>query len=171
MVRLEEVEDEAFVEKPESSKDDILLADDDADYTDTGKPAPKVLTGCARSIDTSFISSPTHDSVPCSQSAYSYHPHHPSPSLTIHLLTHPLHRQFHLRRRAHNPHGTRRVPNRPHPGPKRHNPTPDARETILRSVNDPQRHFQSRQFRREIPLGGLHERAAIGTAVCAGVPG
>lgn len=37
MVRLEEVEDEAFVEKPESSKDDALLVDDDADYTDTGK--------------------------------------------------------------------------------------------------------------------------------------
>lgn len=37
MVRLEEVEDETFVDKPESSKDDVLLADDDADYTDTGK--------------------------------------------------------------------------------------------------------------------------------------
>ena len=36
MVRLEEVEDESFVEKPESSKDDVLLMDDDADYTDTG---------------------------------------------------------------------------------------------------------------------------------------
>lgn len=38
MVRLEEVEDESFVEKPESSKDDVLLMDDDADYTDTGMP-------------------------------------------------------------------------------------------------------------------------------------
>ena len=36
MVRLEEVEDETFVEKPEASRDDVLLADDDADYTDTG---------------------------------------------------------------------------------------------------------------------------------------
>lgn len=35
MVRLEEVEDESFVDKPESSKDDVLLMDDDADYTDT----------------------------------------------------------------------------------------------------------------------------------------
>lgn len=37
MVRLEEVEDEAFVDKPASTKDDALLMDDDADYTDTGK--------------------------------------------------------------------------------------------------------------------------------------
>lgn len=37
MVRLEEVEDESFLEKPASSKDDVLLADDDADYTDTGE--------------------------------------------------------------------------------------------------------------------------------------
>lgn len=36
MVHLEVVEDEAFVEKPQSSKDDALLVDDDADYTDTG---------------------------------------------------------------------------------------------------------------------------------------
>lgn len=36
MVRLEEVEDESFVDKPESSRDDVLLVDDDADYTDTG---------------------------------------------------------------------------------------------------------------------------------------
>jgi len=39
MVRLEEVEDETFIEKPESSRHDVLLADDDADYTDTGKPS------------------------------------------------------------------------------------------------------------------------------------
>lgn len=44
MVRLEEVEDETFVEKPVSSKDDVLLADDDADYTDTGKPSPHGAT-------------------------------------------------------------------------------------------------------------------------------
>jgi len=35
MVRLEEVEDEAFIDKPASTKDDALLMDDDADYTDT----------------------------------------------------------------------------------------------------------------------------------------
>ncbi|RMZ76698.1 hypothetical protein DV737_g4680, partial [Chaetothyriales sp. CBS 132003] len=35
MVRLEEVEDETFVEKPSGTKDDALLADDDDDYTDT----------------------------------------------------------------------------------------------------------------------------------------
>ncbi|KAK5093190.1 mitochondrial import receptor subunit Tom22 [Exophiala xenobiotica] len=35
MVRLEEVEDETFVEKPSSAGDEVLLADDDADYTDT----------------------------------------------------------------------------------------------------------------------------------------
>lgn len=37
MVRLEEVEDETFVFKPEGTKDNAILADDDEDYTDTGK--------------------------------------------------------------------------------------------------------------------------------------
>lgn len=36
MVKLEELEDEHFVEKPETTKDGALLADDDEDYTDTG---------------------------------------------------------------------------------------------------------------------------------------
>ncbi|RMZ89388.1 hypothetical protein DV736_g3377, partial [Chaetothyriales sp. CBS 134916] len=45
MVRLEEVEDEAFVEKPLGTKDDALLADDDDDYTDTGSSfSPSVST-------------------------------------------------------------------------------------------------------------------------------
>lgn len=46
MVRLEEVEDETFLDKPESSKYDTLL-EDDADYTDTGKSPPS-LTYCAQ---------------------------------------------------------------------------------------------------------------------------
>jgi hypothetical protein len=37
MVKLTEVEDEHFAEKPATTKDDALLAnDDDDDYTDTG---------------------------------------------------------------------------------------------------------------------------------------
>jgi hypothetical protein len=37
MVKLTEVEDEHFTEKPATTKDDALLAsDDDDDYTDTG---------------------------------------------------------------------------------------------------------------------------------------
>ena len=40
MVRLEEVEDETFVEKPEGSKSGALLVDDDDDYTDTGTLLP-----------------------------------------------------------------------------------------------------------------------------------
>lgn len=36
MVKLEELEDEHFINRPATSKDDILLADDDDDYTDTG---------------------------------------------------------------------------------------------------------------------------------------
>lgn len=36
MVKLEELEDEHFINKPVGSKDDALLADDDEDYTDTG---------------------------------------------------------------------------------------------------------------------------------------
>ena len=36
MVRLEELEDEHFVLKPEATADGALLADDDEDYTDTG---------------------------------------------------------------------------------------------------------------------------------------
>lgn len=36
MVKLEELEDEHFLEKPATTKDDTLLADDDEDYTDTG---------------------------------------------------------------------------------------------------------------------------------------
>lgn len=35
MVRLEELEDEHFVNKPETTRDGALLADDDEDYTDT----------------------------------------------------------------------------------------------------------------------------------------
>ncbi|KAJ9602817.1 mitochondrial import receptor subunit Tom22 [Cladophialophora chaetospira] len=35
MVRLEELEDEHFVSKPETTGDGALLADDDEDYTDT----------------------------------------------------------------------------------------------------------------------------------------
>lgn len=40
MVKLTEVEDEHFAEKPTPSKDDTLLAsedEDDEDFTDTGK--------------------------------------------------------------------------------------------------------------------------------------
>jgi hypothetical protein len=36
MVRLEELEDEHFVNKPEATADGALLADDDEDFTDTG---------------------------------------------------------------------------------------------------------------------------------------
>jgi len=36
MVKLTEVEDEHFSEKPATTKDNALLADDDDDYTDTG---------------------------------------------------------------------------------------------------------------------------------------
>lgn len=50
MVRLEEVEDETFVEKPESSKYDELLVDDDADYTDTGKHQDESLCTLSTSI-------------------------------------------------------------------------------------------------------------------------
>ncbi|KAK5049125.1 hypothetical protein LTR84_005548 [Exophiala bonariae] len=35
MVKLEELEDEHFINRPVGSKDDVLLADDDEDYTDT----------------------------------------------------------------------------------------------------------------------------------------
>jgi len=35
MVKLEELEDEHFVYKPDTTKDGALLADDDEDYTDT----------------------------------------------------------------------------------------------------------------------------------------
>lgn len=38
MVKLHEVEDEAFTDKPTASKNDALLvSDDEEDYTDTGK--------------------------------------------------------------------------------------------------------------------------------------
>lgn len=42
MVKLTEVEDEHFKEKPTSAKDNVLLAsDDEDDYTDTGtQPNP-----------------------------------------------------------------------------------------------------------------------------------
>jgi hypothetical protein len=41
MVKLTEVEDEHFAEKPAATKNDALLAsDDDDDYTDTGTAAP-----------------------------------------------------------------------------------------------------------------------------------
>lgn len=39
MVKLTEVEDEHFSEKPATIKGDALLADDDDDYTDTGMTA------------------------------------------------------------------------------------------------------------------------------------
>lgn len=37
MVKLTEVEDEHFAEKPSTTKNDALLMSDDEDYTDTGK--------------------------------------------------------------------------------------------------------------------------------------
>jgi hypothetical protein len=41
MVKLTEVEDEHFADKPSTTKDDALLAsDDDDDYTDTGTTIP-----------------------------------------------------------------------------------------------------------------------------------
>ena len=59
MVKLTEVEDEHFAEKPAATKDDTLLAsDDDDDYTDTGTRLPltqlivfktsRRLTNCGR---------------------------------------------------------------------------------------------------------------------------
>lgn len=45
MVKLEVVEDEAFLEKPESSKNNALLQDeDDDDFTDTGTSLPLLLS-------------------------------------------------------------------------------------------------------------------------------
>ncbi|OAL37654.1 hypothetical protein AYO20_03161 [Fonsecaea nubica] len=39
MVKLEELEDEHFINKPDTTKDGALLADDDEDYTDTVVPS------------------------------------------------------------------------------------------------------------------------------------
>lgn len=46
MVKLTEVEDEHFQEKPSTSKDDALLVSDeeDDDYTDTGNYSPDNTT-------------------------------------------------------------------------------------------------------------------------------
>ena len=57
MVKLEELEDEHFVYKPETTRDGALLADDDDDFTDTGKTVP-YLNFFAFTRDT--ISSVTH---------------------------------------------------------------------------------------------------------------
>lgn len=40
MVKLTEVEDEHFTEKPKTTTDGALLADDDDEYTDTGMSRP-----------------------------------------------------------------------------------------------------------------------------------
>ena len=41
MVKLEVVDDEAFLEKPETSKNGALFQEeDDDDFTDTGAPSP-----------------------------------------------------------------------------------------------------------------------------------
>jgi hypothetical protein len=48
MVKLTEVEDEHFAEKPATTKDDALLAnDDDDDYTDTGRSLQEL---CSASV-------------------------------------------------------------------------------------------------------------------------
>lgn len=78
MVRLEEVEDETFVEKSESSRDDVLLADDDADYTDTGKQylrthqiiAGELLASLYRSELISHQKSPSHLNTTIPRSIY-----------------------------------------------------------------------------------------------------
>ena len=38
MVKLEVVEDEAFLDRPDASKNGALFQDDDDDFTDTGNP-------------------------------------------------------------------------------------------------------------------------------------
>lgn len=43
MVKLEELEDEHFLNKPETTSDGALLADDDDDYTDTGMYAMRMF--------------------------------------------------------------------------------------------------------------------------------
>lgn len=50
MVKLTEVEDEHYSEKPSTLGDEVLLADDDDDYTDTGMPH-------LHSVDTSTLPS------------------------------------------------------------------------------------------------------------------
>ena len=43
MVKLEVVEDEAFLDKPETANDGALFQEDDDDYTDTGTTHPSML--------------------------------------------------------------------------------------------------------------------------------
>lgn len=50
MVKLTEVEDEHFTEKPATTKDDALLADDDDDYTDTDSEISS-----ASDLDTAYM--------------------------------------------------------------------------------------------------------------------
>lgn len=52
MVKLEELEDEHFLEKPSVTKDEALLADDDDDYTDTGKTTSRSLAVPLERINT-----------------------------------------------------------------------------------------------------------------------
>lgn len=44
MVRLEELEDEHFINKPDTTSDGALLVDDDEDYTDTGMLLASLFT-------------------------------------------------------------------------------------------------------------------------------
>ena len=61
MVKLTEVEDEHFAEKPASTKDNSLLADDDDDdYTDTGINSPSRFGGIKAYFSAASKSPITH---------------------------------------------------------------------------------------------------------------
>lgn len=163
MVRLEEVEDEAFVEKPESSKDDALLVDDDADYTDTGEhtvlPSPRTHSGTSQQ-KLSCARSPCH-----LQHLHARTLLHPRHFLTIHRLRNL--RSFRSRRRR----IPRRIHLRTYLRPPRHDRAPDPRQNRKHYLDRHLCNIERCTIRWKGFMGYLHKCIAVGTSICACIPG
>lgn len=91
MVKLHEVEDEAFTDKPAPSKNDALLvSDDEEDYTDTGKSLPTPVPRPREShLDGIVLFNRDDGSIRCNSTCSRLTPFHPG-------LNHGLPQNHHL---------------------------------------------------------------------------
>jgi hypothetical protein len=165
MVKLTEVEDEHFADKPSTTKDDALLAsDDDDDYTDTGAMIPYLLKLATpvrgpRRSGWRLLSQSNPASIFPSTPSIKSQPRHTDTATT------PRFRNISsIRPRASN----LGIAPRPRRRPRRHHPTLHPRKDFLDILLHRVVHRLCIQFHRQRPLGRIYQCIVAGNPVCAG---
>lgn len=138
MVKLTEVEDEHYSERPVGLDGEVLLEDDDDDnYTDTGKLSP---------------------------SFYHFLPTSRTPASNI-AIPNRLRNLRHVGNNAFPP--ARRIPNRPSPRPQRHHPAEDTRAHLLCDIDTDERLLHGYHIHGERTVGAGDQCVVVGIAVYA----